>query len=314
MSLSGHYFTLRQHFARLVEPELPDNLTRWEQAGQDQHGSPMLLSGVVAHASERELLVVLHGLGGSIASRYMTRALHAALGRGVSCLLLNVRGAGDSSGNIAHAGLIDDLALALAAQSLAGYERVYLLGYSMGGHLALRYVSQAPDPRVRSVAALCSPLDLAAAMQAMDRGRLNPYRRYVLGGLAAQFARYAAGAQAPISPERARSIRRFFEWDSEVIAPVFGFANAWDYYERCSAANTLDTLAVPALYVGAKSDPMIPYDTVSPALRRAGKQLSVVWAESGGHLAFPAQFSLGGPDELSLEAQCLSWLMHPNKI
>lgn len=314
MSLLGHYFTLRQHFARLTEPGLPTNLTRWEQAGHDQHSSPMLLSGVVAHASERELLVVLHGLGGSIASRYMTRALHAALARGVSCLLLNVRGAGDSSGNVAHAGLIDDLALALASATLAGYERVYLLGYSMGGHLALRYVSHAPDPRVRSVAALCAPLDLAASMQAMDRPRVNPYRRYVLGGLAAQFARYAAGAQAPISPERARSIRRFFEWDSEVIAPVFGFANAWDYYERCSAANTLSTLAVPALYVGARNDPMVPFDTVSPALRRAGGQLSVVWAESGGHLAFPARFSLGGPDELSLEAQCLSWLMHPTKI
>lgn len=314
MSLSGHYFTLRHHFARLVEPGLPENLTRWEQSGRDQHGSPMVLSGVVAHASERELLVVLHGLGGSISSRYMTRALHAALARGVSCLLLNVRGAGDSSGNVAHAGLIDDLALALASDSLASYGRVYLLGYSMGGHLALRYASHDPDPRLRSVAALCAPLDLAAAMQAMDQGRLNPYRRYVLAGLAAQFARYAATRQAPISSERARGIRRFFAWDSEVIAPVFGFANAWDYYERCSAANTLGALAVPALYVGSKKDPMVPYDTVLPALQHAREKLSVVWAKSGGHLAFPAQFSLGGPDALSLEAQCLSWLMHPTKI
>lgn len=314
MSLIGHYLTLRHHFARLVEPGLPEEITRWEQPGRDQHGLPMRLSGAIAHGGEHELLVVLHGLGGSIASRYMARALHAAISRGVSCLLLNARGAGDSSGNVAHAGLTDDLAIALAAESLAQYERVYLLGYSMGGHVALRYASHDPDPRVCSVAALCSPLDLAASMRSIDRAFVNPYRHYMLGGLAEQFARYSKNGRAPISVDRARRIRRFFEWDQEVIAPVFGFDDAWAYYERCSAANTLESLEVPALYVGARNDPMVPYGTVAPALGRAGDKVTVVWAESGGHLAFPAQFSLGGPAQLSLEAQCLNWLMHPTKI
>lgn len=314
MTLTGHYFTLRQHFARLVEPGLPANLTRWTQAGRDQHGLAMQLSGAFAHASERELLVVLHGLGGSIASRYMARALQAALARGVSCLLLNARGAGDSSGNIAHAGLIDDLGHALASESLAGYERVYLFGYSMGGHVALRYASHAPDPRVRSVVALCSPLDLAANMRTFDRALVNPYRPYVLGGLAAQFARYSERGHAPISVERARRIRRIFEWDRDVVAPVFGFESPWAYYEQCSAGSTLGGLEVPALYVGAKHDPMVPYETVTGALERGNDKLSVVWAESGGHLAFPEQFSLGGPAQLSLEAQCLNWLQHPSRI
>ncbi|HEY6724946.1 MAG TPA: alpha/beta fold hydrolase [Polyangiaceae bacterium] len=314
MSLIGHYFTLRQHFARFVEPGLPANLTRWALPGHDQHGLAMQLSGAFAHASERELVVVLHGLGGSIQSRYMARALHAALARGVSCLLLNARGAGDSSGNIAHAGLIEDLEHALAAESLRSYERVYLFGYSMGGHVALRYASHDPDPRVKSVVALCSPLDLAANMRAFDQALVNPYRPYVLGGLAAQFARYSQGGRAPISVERARRIRRIFDWDRDVIAPVFGFESPWAYYEQCSAANTLDRLRVPALYVGAKHDPMIPYDTVSGALERDKGKLSVVWADSGGHLAFPARFSLGGPAQSSLEAQCLSWLQHPTRV
>lgn len=314
MTLTGHYFTLRQHFARLVEPGLPTNLTRWTLPGRDQHGLAMQLSGALAHASERELLIVLHGLGGSIASRYMARALRAALGRGVSCLLLNARGAGDSSGNIAHAGLIEDLGQALASESLAGYEHVYLFGYSMGGHVALRYASHDPDPRVESVVAVCSPLDLAANMRAFDAGRVNPYRPYVLGGLVAQYARYFESGRAPISVERARRIHRIFDWDRDVVVPVFGFESPRDYYERCSAANTLERLRVPALYVGAKADPIIPHATVAPAIQRGNGKLSAVWCESGGHLAFPAQFSLGGPAELSLEAQCLSWLQHPTRI
>ena len=314
MSLSGHYFTLREHFSRLARPGLPSNLTRWEVAGRDQHGLPLRLSGAIAHASERELLIVLHGLGGSIESRYMPSALHAALARGVSCLLLNVRGAGDSSASIAHAGLTEDLALVLAADSLRVYERVYLLGYSMGGHVALRYASHDPDPRVQSVVALCSPLDLAASMRAFDRPLFNPYRKYVLEGLAAQLERYRQSGRAPAGLERAPRIRRIFEWDRDVVAPAFGFESAWAYYERCSASNTLQSLAIPALYVGALKDPMVPYDTVRGALVRNGGKLSVVWAESAGHLAFPARFSLGLSAEPSLEAQCLSWLQHPTRI
>jgi predicted alpha/beta-fold hydrolase len=273
----------------------------------------MCLSGVIAHADERQLLVVLHGLGGSINSRYMASALKAALSRGVSCLLLNTRGAGDSSGNVAHAGLIEDLALALAAESLAGYQHIYLLGYSMGGHVALRYACHDPDPRVRSVVALCSPLDLRASMLAFDRAPLSPYRRYVFGGLVESFARYAESGKPPISLSEARRIRHFIEWDERVIAPIFGFESAFAYYDQCSAARTLGSLKVPALYVGARQDPMVPYATVARALEAGGDALSVVWAAPGGHLAFPARFSLAGPTELSIEAQCLSWLEHPFK-
>jgi predicted alpha/beta-fold hydrolase len=288
-------------------------MTRWEQPGLDQHGVPMSLSGAIAHADERRLLVVLHGLGGSIGSRYMARALDAALARGVSCLLLNARGAGDASGNVAHAGLIEDLALALTAESLASYRQIYLLGYSMGGHVALRYACHDPDPRVQSVVALCSPLDLRASMQAFDRRALTPYRRYVLEGLVQGFARYAESGRTPISLSEAKRIRHFFEWDERVIAPAFGFESAFAYYDQCSAARTLGSLKVPALYVGARQDPMVPYATVAEALEGAAKTLSTVWAEPGGHLAFPARFSLAGPTELPIEAQCLSWLEHPFK-
>jgi len=273
----------------------------------------MCLSGAIAHADERRLLIVLHGLGGSIKSRYMGSALNTALARGVSCLLLNTRGAGDSSGNVAHAGLIEDLALALSAESLAGYQQIYLLGYSMGGHLALRYACHDPDPRVRSVAALCSPLDLKASMQAFDRAPLSAYRKYVLAGLVQSYARYTESGRAPISLSEAKRIKRILEWDQRVLAPAFGFDDAFAYYDQCSAARTLGSLKLPALYVGARQDPIVPYATVAQALAVGGEALSTVWAEPGGHLAFPAHFSLAGPTELPIEAQCLSWLEHPFK-
>ena len=114
----------------------------------------------------------------------MPLALAAAERAGMSCILLNVRGADRSGEDISHAGLTEDLQAVFQSPLLAAYRRIYLLGYSLGGHLALRYATEAPDPRLRGVVAVSSPLDLDAAAQAFDRSRWSVYRHHVLAILA----------------------------------------------------------------------------------------------------------------------------------
>lgn len=308
MAFIGHYWTLSQFLRTMSDPGLPAGLGGFRRESVDPWGNPICLTGAIAHTESHELLVVLHGLGGSIESRYMARALSAALGQGLSCLLLNARGAGNSSASVAHAGLTEDLEIVLSADCLARYEKIYLLGYSMGGHITLSYACESPDPRVKSVIALCSPLDLEKSMRAFDRARLSVYRSHVLRGLLDQYQRYLTTGRAPISWEKARRIRRIFEWDDRIVAPSFGFSSAWDYYARASAAPKLESLRLPAMYLGARQDPMVPYASVEAALQHPSERLSVQWASPAGHLGFPASFTLGTERATSLEAACIRWL------
>jgi hypothetical protein len=231
-----------------------------------------------------------------------------ALAAGVGCLLLNARGADLCGTGLSHAGLSDDLRIALEDEALGQYERIYLLGYSMGGHVALKYLAEDPDARVRAGAAVCSPLDLQASMQAFDRPSCYVYRRNVLRGLADVYEATARVERLPSSLARVRVIRRMFEWDELVVAPYFGFANPFEYYATQSAASRLHELARPALYLGATGDPMVPKHTVDPALGRANARLSVHFHDGGGHLGFPSAFTLGERAAPGVEAQVIAWL------
>jgi predicted alpha/beta-fold hydrolase len=223
-------------------------------------------------------------------------------------LRLSLRGADYSGEDILHGGITQDLWAALTAPEIAQYRRVLLLGYSVGGHIVLRAAVEQLDARVRAAAAICPPLDLDRATIAFDHPARRPYRRHIFHGLNKAYAAAAARGRFHVPPAvvaRARSCR---ERDSLTVVARFGFRSAEDYYERESVAPRLHSLQIPSLVVASRNDPIVPADTVIPALASASRALSVAWAEAGGHVYFPKTLDLGQPGPLGLEQQVIQWL------
>ena len=136
------------------------------------------------------------------------------------------------------------------------------------------------------------------------------YRRHVLSGLKAMYAavvRRRPGGALP-SLAVARAIDRIRAWDDCIVAPRFGFRSAEHYYAEVSVAHRLACLVRPALLVAATFDPMIPPETVRPALAGEHALLDVRWIHEGGHVGFPASFDLGLGGETGLEPQVVRWL------
>jgi hypothetical protein len=263
-------------------------------------------------------VLLVHGISGAADSRYMRTAAAAALEAGLACLRLNLRGCDRLGEDYYHAGLASDLAAALASPELAGYGDLYAVGFSLGGHLVLRLATGGAVPRLRAVAGICAPLDLAGCQQANDRPGSALYRAYVLRGLKEIYAAVAARRPVPTPVAVVRRIRLVKEWDEKVVAPRFGFAGADDYYARESVAPRLGALAVPALLVAAEDDPMVPAAVLRPVLAaNACPRLTVRWI-GGGHLGFPdglrldAEAAEGGAPAVAqrtLDAQVLTWLV-----
>jgi len=309
MELSGHFWTiaprLRHSFAPLaVGASRPFALTV-----EDPDVGPVRLSGSLREApAADELLFVVHGLGGCADSHYMLRADVAAEAAGLACLRLSFRGSDRRGEDIYHAGLTADLHAVLAAPELARYRRIYLLGYSVGGHVALRAATEPADPRLAAVAAICAPLDIGLSSAAFDAPGLWLYRRYVIGNMQRIYAAVAARRPVPLPLADALSIRRLGDWDDRVVAPRFGFAGAADYYARASVHPLLPALRIPSLLAASERDPMVPAAIVRAGLDRPAPRLEVRWIEAGGHVAFPAGVDLGYAATRGLESQVIGWL------
>jgi len=306
-NLPAHFWTVWPVLRETVGPrrQLPGEPVGFEIDDADL-GRLELTGSLHAPAGRRRLLIVIHGLGGCAESHYMVETA-AAHDQGFATLRLNQRGCDRGGADLYHAGLTSDLGQVLSSPLLARFEEIYLLGFSLGGHQVLKFATEAGDPRLRSVAAVCAPLDLERSVDAFDRPSRKPYRIYILRGLLDIYARIAERREMPATVDEIARASRLRQFDALTVVPRFGFADTADYYHRSSVGPRLGDLRVPALLVAAKSDPMVSAEAIAP-FEGTAPGLEIRWIERGGHVSFPADLDLGYGPPLGLVGQICQWL------
>jgi predicted alpha/beta-fold hydrolase len=258
--------------------------------------------------SAEGLVVLLHGLGGCADSSYLVAGAEACLAAGVSCLRLNLRGADRRGEDVYHAGLTADLRAAVSSEVARSHRKVWVIGYSMGGHIALRMAVEDEDSWIRAVAAVCPPIDLLATARLLDSPSRWPYRTYLLRQLTEIYAEVARRYPDGPSVEEVATVRSFLEFDSLVVAPRYGFRDAQDYYRQASVGPLLSRLRVPSLIIAAAEDPMVPAASLGNTLETPSGNPQVVWSSRGGHLAFPRHMEIFQSASEPLESQIVQWL------
>ena len=249
--------------------------------------------------AKRPIVVVVHGIGGSSASKYVVRSAVAIHRAGLHVVRLDLRGAGASipdAPSLYHAGLSADLRVVvdhLAADPRA--DGVVLLGFSGGGSLALKLAGELGDhapASLRAIVSVSAPLDYTEVGVWMDAlGRL-PYRFHALRGLAngaREFARQHPD-RAHYVPRDVKRMSSFRHYDSTVIVPMHGFGDVDAYYAAASPGPWLRSIRVPTLLLHADDDPMVPGFTVRPWLASASSSVEAVVTPHGGHLGWVSGF------------------------
>jgi predicted alpha/beta-fold hydrolase len=296
----GDLQTLRNSF---VGPRL--TLSRWPEQTVEldlNDGSGDRLLGQLQlpsapDAVPRTCIVLVHGLGGDETSSYLQASAQFWLERNHPVLRLNQRGAGPSREICRfqyHAGKSEDLHAGLASfcdqQPSLAAQGLAVVGFSLGGNVALKFASEGPGALpVRAVASVSAPIDLALASRRLHERRNYLYLRYLLHRL----RRDTLGPGAQLTPDErevARTARTILEFDDRFIAPRGGFSGAQDYYAKCSAGPRLSAIELPTLAIHAMDDPWIPAEmyfeasSSAPVEPRAGCQ--VLLPPSGGHVGF----------------------------
>jgi predicted alpha/beta-fold hydrolase len=259
---------------------------------------------VLAHAQRPERsavgdILMVHGLEGSSKSGYLVSLAHAALDRGYSTARLNLRGCGGSE-HLAvtsyHAGQTSDVLEVLRRRREAcaqtGGRPLFLIGFSLGGNIALKLAGELGDSARDLLAGVCAvstPINLAACAETLGHRRNFLYQKRFVSRLKDRIRRRHLQAPELYTLEHLAKIRTIIDFDNYYTARLFGFGDAATYFRTQASNQFLERIQVPTLLVQAKDDPMIPFPIYDhPAFTRNLK-LRLITPDHGGHVGFIAR-------------------------
>jgi len=268
---------------------------RWTTPDGDFLDLDWLASTNPAQAdADRPLLVLFHGLEGSSRSHYAEAFADYARERGVRFVVPHFRGC---SGELNlgprayHSGDHEEVHWVLERLRATHRGPIVAAGVSLGGNALLRWAGEAGTQATRlvdAVAAVCSPIDLAAGGAAIRRG----FNRLVYTTMFMRTMRPKALLKLAQHPglfdrEALLAARDLYEFDNVFTAPLHGFRDTDDYYARASAKPHLPHVRLPALVLNARNDPFVPAHSL-PAAGEVGDWVTLWQPGAGGHVGFPS--------------------------
>ncbi|HYD75140.1 YheT family hydrolase [Ramlibacter sp.] len=240
------------------------------------------------------LLVLFHGLEGSSRSHYAEAFAGFAREQGLAFVVPHFRGC---SGELNlgprayHSGDFEEVHWMLQRLRERHAGPLLAAGVSLGGNALLRWAGEAGTEAARladAVAAVCSPLDLAAGGSAIGRGfnRLV-YTTMFLRTMRPKALRKLAQHPGLFDRDALLAARDLYEFDNVFTAPLHGFRNTDDYWARASAKPHLARIRIPALALNACNDPFVPAHSL-PLPGGVGDWVTLWQPRQGGHVGFPA--------------------------
>ncbi|HEY7337039.1 MAG TPA: alpha/beta fold hydrolase [Bryobacteraceae bacterium] len=239
-------------------------------------------------------IVLVHGLEGSSDAGYARSMAYAALERGYSVLRFNLRGCGrdDLALSSYHAGQTSDLLEVLRGRAAACCAPLFLIGYSLGGNVALKLAGELGSSAADLLSGVCAvsvPIDLAACAAALERPSNFIYQDRFVRRLKERIRHRNLQAPHIYTTEHLPKIRTITDFDNYYTAKLFGFGTAANYFRTQSSNGFLDCIRIRTLVVQAKDDPLIPFQVFNhPAFSR-NPHLTLTAVEHGGHLGFLAR-------------------------
>jgi len=247
-----------------------------------------------ADAADAPWLAMFHGLEGSSHSHYAEAFAREAAAAGLNFAVPHFRGCSGEL-NLAprayHSGDYEEVGWILRRLRERSATPLLVAGVSLGGNALLRWAEEAGESAARTaaaVAAICSPVDLAAGGRAIGQGfsRLT-YNRMFLASMKPRALARLASHPGLFDRARMLAVRDLYEFDNLFTAPLHGFRDTEDYWARASAKPHLREIRIPALLLNALNDPFVPAWSL-PAVHEVGSHVTLWQPPQGGHVGFPS--------------------------
>ncbi|MBX9780504.1 MAG: alpha/beta fold hydrolase [Chitinophagaceae bacterium] len=246
-----------------------------------------------------KLVIITHGLEGDSSRHYVTGVAKLFTTNGYDALGWNCRSCSGELNRLPrfyHHGDANDLrAVIQHAIHVHGYDSIVLVGFSMGGSLTLRAVAEFPTDVPKQVKATISfsvPCSLKGSVDALATKENKIYLNRFLRKLGKKIKLKAQQYPGLIDITGYGSIRSFIEFDDRYTAPLHGYANALDFYEKASVGPLLPQVGIPSLIVQAQNDPFLLPVCMPIEAATHNSQIFLEMPAIGGHCGFREEGSM----------------------
>ncbi|BDX04582.1 hydrolase [Planctobacterium marinum] len=244
--------------------------------------------------SQKGLVVIFHGLEGSVDSHYAAHLMAMLSTQGWRGVLVHFRGCGPLGNQTArsyHSGETQDNKRVLEELRRRYPDMPFVgIGYSLGGNMLLKLLGEEPEQSwLQQAVAVSPPFDLARCSEAIAQGFSRVYQYHLLKSMRRKFSekfhRFDYRTLLGLNLAELNNFKSFYQFDDKITGPLHGFKNALDYYQRCSANQFMQSIKTPTLVLHAKDDPFMTPDIV-PHGKRISPSVRIELSERGGHVGF----------------------------
>lgn len=283
---NGHIQTLFPVIFRPT-PAVVYQRTRFELSDKDFVDLDWLRSG------NKRLVLLLHGLEGHSRRKYVCGMAQAAQAQGFDVLAMNLRGCGGEPNRkltMYHSGWTQDLhEVLLRVAREQDYQSVDLIGFSLGGNIILKYLGEScqvvPD-FVRRTVVFSVPCDLEDAARALARPECQLYTWYLVSQLREKIRVKDQLFPGTLDIQGLDQIHTFQEFDDRFTAPMHGFRDAVEYWQKSSSKQFLSQITRPTCLVNAHNDPFLGPQCFPVQEAQNNPWLTLIVPPTGGHVGF----------------------------
>jgi len=236
-------------------------------------------------------LFLLHGLEGSINSPYIRGMIDSAKQKGWQIIIMHFRSCSGEPNRLQqsyHSGVSHDLQSVVDLLAKESINIDYMIGYSLGGNVLLKWLGEAAgNSSIKAAVAVSVPLMLDICATEINQGFSKIYEMVLLRTLRIKTKRKIEkfGSAFLSKIEDVKKLDSFWKFDQQVTAPVHGFKSAKDYYEKSSSRQFVKNIKIPTLIIQSLDDPFMSPE-VLPEVAEMPSYVTLEKNSHGGHVGF----------------------------
>ena len=241
----------------------------------------------------KSLIIVSHGIEGNSHRVYAKGLSKIFNANNFDVLAWNLRGcSGEDNRQLYtyHSGKTDDLDWVVrnvVDRNL--YDKIHLVGISLGGNLTLKYLGEEKwesSRHIESAVAVSVPVHYESSFPQLIRGWNRLYERRFTSQAIEKIKRKEKRFPDALPYQKIYNAKNLWEYTELVTAPLHHFRDVDDYNKQVQSYSYLDGIHTPTLLINADNDPLLTKECYPQDQAKKSKDFYLEVPVNGGHMGF----------------------------